>query len=388
MFIFLLEPNQAQASILSFVGNIFGSSTGGSSSQVLQMAATVESETEAASNTQKMPLLQAAINSDPNPSKGTTTLMIVGGGGGQALVSENGPIGSAADVKPQEDKESSDRISVYTVRKGDTLKGIADMYDVSQNTILWANNLKSQKDFKVGDALVILPVSGIKYIVKKGDTVKSIALASKGNEDDIISYNNLDDKASLSVGDEVFIPDAELSPSSPSSTSIATSSAATTKTKTKTSTKIVKTAPLIAASSSGDDSTSVDTSSSNSSSNSSSQSSSSGYFTRPIVGGIKTQGLHGHNGVDLASSYGTPILAAASGQVIIARTGGWNGGYGNYIVISHNNGMQTLYGHLSAVKVTLGQQVTKGQVIGAMGSTGESTGTHLHFEVRGGVNPF
>ena len=117
---------------------------------------------------------------------------------------------------------------------------------------------------------------------------------------------------------------------------------------------------------------------------------SSNYFRRPINGGIKTQGIHGHNGVDLASFGGVhiPVLAAADGVVIISKSSGWNGGYGDYVVIKHSNGMQTLYGHLSEVFVSSGDRVTKGQQIGKMGNTGQSTGVHLHFEVRGGRNPF
>ncbi len=109
---------------------------------------------------------------------------------------------------------------------------------------------------------------------------------------------------------------------------------------------------------------------------------------RPIIGGVKTQGIHGHNGVDLASSLNTPIMAAAAGKVIIAKQGGWNGGYGSYVVISHPNGMQTLYAHMNSVAASVGQSVSQGSVIGYMGNTGDSSGVHLHFEVRGGVNPF
>lgn len=104
--------------------------------------------------------------------------------------------------------------------------------------------------------------------------------------------------------------------------------------------------------------------------------------------GVRSQGIHGHNGVDIAAPVGTPVWAAADGKVIVARSGGWNGGYGSYVVISHSNGTQTLYAHLSRVDVTVGQSVTKGKTIGAMGNTGKSTGPHLHFEVRGGKNPF
>jgi murein DD-endopeptidase MepM/ murein hydrolase activator NlpD len=82
------------------------------------------------------------------------------------------------------------------------------------------------------------------------------------------------------------------------------------------------------------------------------------------------------------------VYAAASGEVIISRASGWNGGYGNYIVIRHPNNTQTLYSHLSRNVVNVGAWVTQGQVIGHVGSTGRSTGPHLHFEVRGAPNPF
>jgi murein DD-endopeptidase MepM/ murein hydrolase activator NlpD len=107
-----------------------------------------------------------------------------------------------------------------------------------------------------------------------------------------------------------------------------------------------------------------------------------------VVVARKSQGIHGYNGVDLAAPTGTQVLAAASGQVLISRFGGWNGGYGNYIVIKHSNGTQTLYAHNSANYVSVGQWVSQGDVIGLVGNTGKSTGSHLHFEVRGAKNPF
>jgi len=110
---------------------------------------------------------------------------------------------------------------------------------------------------------------------------------------------------------------------------------------------------------------------------------------RPLVGGVRTQGVHGYNGVDLGAAEGTPFMASAPGEVIVARASGWNGGYGQYIVIRHDNGTQTLYAHASGIVVGIGQRVVQGQVIGYVGSTGRSTGPHLHFEIRGGPrNPF
>jgi murein DD-endopeptidase MepM/ murein hydrolase activator NlpD len=113
-----------------------------------------------------------------------------------------------------------------------------------------------------------------------------------------------------------------------------------------------------------------------------------GFFAHPAPGAVRTQGVHGYNGVDLGAAIGTPIRAAAAGTVIISKSSGWNGGYGQYIVIKHPNGTQTLYAHLSANAVGVGASVAQGQTIGNMGNTGKSTGSHLHFEVRGARNPF
>ena len=85
---------------------------------------------------------------------------------------------------------------------------------------------------------------------------------------------------------------------------------------------------------------------------------------------------------------GSAVVAAAAGDVIVAKGSGWNGGYGKYVVVKHANGTQTLYAHLNSVSVGVGQRVGAGQTLGGVGSTGRSTGVHLHFEVRGASNPF
>jgi murein DD-endopeptidase MepM/ murein hydrolase activator NlpD len=92
--------------------------------------------------------------------------------------------------------------------------------------------------------------------------------------------------------------------------------------------------------------------------------------------------------VDFGAPVGTPVLASASGKVIVAKPSGYNGGYGKYVVVEHDNGTQTLYAHLSSVLVVVDDEVTKGEKIALSGNTGRSTGPHLHFEVRGGVNPW
>jgi murein DD-endopeptidase MepM/ murein hydrolase activator NlpD len=86
-----------------------------------------------------------------------------------------------------------------------------------------------------------------------------------------------------------------------------------------------------------------------------------------------------HEGIDIAAELGTPIQAAASGTVIHA---GWLGGYGNLVVVDHGDGLATAYAHASAILVAVGQQVSQGDTLSLVGSTGNSSGPHLHFEVR------
>jgi len=104
-----------------------------------------------------------------------------------------------------------------------------------------------------------------------------------------------------------------------------------------------------------------------------------GYRMHPIFHVMKM-----HTGVDISAGMGTPIKAAAAGTVIF---GGWRGGYGQAVIISHGNGLATLYAHQSKLLVSVGDKVKRGEVIGKVGSTGYSTGPHLHFEVRVGGNP-
>ena len=110
------------------------------------------------------------------------------------------------------------------------------------------------------------------------------------------------------------------------------------------------------------------------------------YFIPPTAGynwGI----IHGRNAIDIANSCGTQNKASADGVIAIATETGWNGGFGKYIKATHSNGTETIYGHLSKVLVSVGQVVAQGEVIALMGTTGNSTGCHLHFEVHGAKNP-
>lgn len=287
-------------------------------------------------NSQTVSLLKASLSSE-NAARGGGDITIVDD---SALLPDAGPLGASYEAVD----ESSDRISVYVVRKGDSISGIAKMYGVSPNTIVWANDLKNGI-ISEGQKLVILPVSGIRHTIKQGDTAKKIADKYKADLSEVLVFNGLSPDAELAVGSTIIIPDGEGAP-----VNLATGRAARIRGAG---------APSYV-----------------------------GYYIRPLVGGYKSQGLHGYNGVDIAGPLGTPILASAAGEVLIARQGGWNGGYGTYVVILHPNGTQTLYSHLQRTNVEAGAAVARGEVIGFLGNTGRSTGPHLHFEIRGAKNPF
>ena len=313
----LLLPQRADASIFSFISSLFSGS--------------VAQAEEIGPNSQNMQLLQANISPSQDVSSTTGDIAIVEG---TSLLPESF---SPPGIKTSND----DQISLYVVHSGDTLPAIAKMFNVSVNTIRWGNDLVGNT-IKVGQTLVILPISGVQHVVKSGDTLQSIAKLHKGDLDEIMQYNNLTKSSKLSIGDIIVVPDGE---------AVAISS-----------TGIGRVGPSYPVY--------------------------DGYYMRPIIGGIKTQGIHGRNGVDLASYYDSNILASADGDVILSRSSGWNGGYGAYIVLSHNNGTQTVYAHLSQTLVNVGDHVSQGEVIGKMGRTGHATGIHLHFEIRGARNPF
>lgn len=242
---------------------------------------------------------------------------------------------------------SGNNLIHHTVRNGDTVSTIAEKYNISANTIFWANDISSIHDLNVGDVLTILPVSGVLHEVQRGQTLLAIASQYDVEAQTIVQTNDLEDSHHIFDGQELLIPGA---------------SARTTRSVASAPARITST-----------------------------QSVASGYFIRPTQGRL-TQGPHrGHpNAVDIANACSTPIRVAASGTVrLVSTTGHYNGGYGNYIIVAHSNGTRTLYAHLKTHRalVGVGQRVTQGQTIGYMGSTGYSTGCHLHFEVHGAPNP-
>ncbi len=299
-----------------------------------------------------MDLLDGAVNSDPNPAKGGSTIAMTGDSALMANVGPDGtiaPPGSSAAAA----SEGGGQIRTYTVKNGDNLSEIASRFGVTVNTILWANDIKSANLVKPGDELLILPVSGLQYTVRPGDTISAIAKKYKADAEEIALFNGLESSSDLVAGSDIIVPGGAL-PSAKATTK--TSSSATA--KAKSSAPATKSLPAI-----------------------------SGFFGNPLPGGRVSQGIHGYNGIDIAAPSGTPIYAAAGGSIVVAKNNdGYNGGYGNYIVIDHGNGTQTLYAHMSSTAVS-GGGVSKGDLLGYVGNTGRSTGNHLHFEVRGAKNP-
>lgn len=327
-------------------------------SSLIQKTAPQSSAHQTAFNSQTMPLLSPATNINPSPSVGGGSIVLAGG---VALVAQEGPSGTAADI---ENRPTVSQISAYTVHEGDTLASIADLFGVSVNTVVWANDLKNNP-IRPGQTLIILPITGIQHTILKGESLASLAREYHSNAHDIAQYNDLPDNASLLPGTVVIIPDGEMS---------------LPKVQQKPDPKVARLAQVKKLSVSnkptsklhGADGPLI-----------------SGYYAWPVASGIITQGLHGFDAVDIGAPKGTNIFAAADGVVLVAKGGGgWNGGYGNYVVIKHANGTQTLYAHATKVLVSPGAQVSQGEVIATVGSTGESTGPHLHFEVRGAQNPF
>lgn len=256
-----------------------------------------------------------------------------------ALVASRNPLGIIED-------SGKDQIVVYTVQPGDTPGGIAANFGISLNTLLWANNIHNPNLIRNGDELIILPVTGVYYTVKNGDTLASIAKKFNGDLTEILNFNGLAVDESLKVGVTIIIPDGEID---------RVASALPQQ-------QSVKRYALLP--------------------------DAEGFFRKPIFGGRKSRGLHGYNAVDLAQTCGRPVLASAAGTVIIARLSGWNGGYGNYLVLEHQNGTQTLYAHVQSILARAGQEIAQGSQIATVGTTGNSTGCHVHFEIRGAKNPF
>lgn len=248
------------------------------------------------------------------------------------------------------DREYRDSIIQYDVQEGDTVSSIAQKFGISTDTIRWANDLTSKDSIKIGQTLDILPIIGIAHKVKKGDTVYSIAKKYDIDAQGIVNYPfntfSNDETFELAIGQLVMVPEGVMPEAVLWSPSVRTK-------------QITPNAGTVVA---------------------------SGRFVWP-TNGIITQNFYWyHKALDIANASAPPIVAVDAGTVVVA---GWvdNYGFGNRVVVDHGNGYRTTYAHMSRIHVVVGQTVNRGDQLGVMGSTGRSTGTHLHFEItKNGVH--
>lgn len=238
-------------------------------------------------------------------------------------------------VETTKSEKPRDQVITYAVVDGDTLAKISDKFGISIDTIRWANSVSSD-NLKIGQELKIPPVTGIVIKVKEGDTVYSIAKKYKTEAQKIIDYpfNDYDlDTFALAAGQTLIVPDGV---------------------QLQAPAILAPIAPVFAGG--------------------------SGQFQWPASGTITQYPVWYHMALDIANPASPGIAAADSGSVTLVDYMRY--GYGNHIIVTHGDGLSTLYSHLSEIYVKSGDRVARGQVIGRMGSTGRSTGTHLHFEVR------
>lgn len=272
------------------------------------------------------------INSEGSENSGSNYLLAAANKAGANTLVSNLPKGETTE---------------YRVQQGDTVSSISQKFGVNMDTIIWENNLKSVDAIKVNQILKILPVSGVKHTVKRGETIYSIAKDFQVDAQNIIDYpfNTFanDETFALAAGQELIIPDGI----KPKEVIIDT---------TRYATRTVAPIPGVVG---------------------------EGNFMWPTSGYISQKYYWYHQAVDIANRANPDIVASQGGTV---TTAGWNaGGYGNYVIVDHGNGYRTLYAHMlnNSMVVKAGQRVAQGQKLGIMGSTGRSTGTHLHFEVIG-----
>lgn len=271
--------------------------------------------------------------------------------GGTAVTAPLSPV-TAEPGKDNGPTKVAKKPFVYTVAAGDTIAAIANKFDVGVDTVLWANGLSGADVIREGDHLTILPTDGVMYTVKSGDTVLGIAHKFDIEAKNIKEYNGLEDNK-LAIGDKLIIPGAKLD--KPSATPVVVPNN-------------VRLADL-----SGDEPTPEPA-----------KAALKGFNWPTLTKHISQYYKWGHTGVDIDNRSKPPIYAAMDGTVEYA---GWLGAYGNLVIINHGNGMQTYYAHLEKFYVSKGTKVAKGSAIAKMGSTGRSTGPHLHFEVRRGGRP-
>ncbi len=244
------------------------------------------------------------------------------------------PEGSGGNEIKSFDTNSSElKFFFYKIKQGESLYTISKKLGMSMDTLISLNSLENAHNLGEGKRIIVPNLQGILYSVKKNDSVEEISKKYKIAKADILDANDLEDE-SIAEGQILFLPGAQL-------------------------TEMERAKAL-------------------------------GYlFMKPLFGrltsgfGIRrdpfTGGTGYHPGIDISAPIGTLVKASKEGRVIFT---GWNGGYGKCIIIQHQFGFESVYGHLSSIGIQKDTWVKAGQYIGRVGSTGYSTGSHLHFEIR------
>ena len=259
---------------------------------------------------------------------------------------------SVVDRSPQNpavvtSEASRPEVLYYSVKSGDTVLAIAQRFGLQPETLMWSNSFIEQNPdrLKIGDQVRILPIDGVLHVVKRGDTLSGIASKYETDMQAIVQYaangiTSADD--SLPIGKEIVVPGGVKPYVAP------------TVGGASTAYSVARPDGALAG---------------------------SGNFSWPSAGYVSQGYWRGHPAIDIAGWLGAPVTAADAGYVVLAG-GGWNGGYGNYVIVDHGNGFTTLYAHLNSIFVKPGETVSRGQQVGTMGNTGNSTGAHLHLEIR------
>lgn len=257
--------------------------------------------------------------------------------------------------------ESAPQLTTHVVAAGETLSSIASQFGTDTASLMSINNL-STATIRVGQTMEVLNVKGVVHKVASGDTLWDIAHAYQVALSSIIQANPGLSSAALQMGKDLIIPGGKALPARTATVSRGSSRTTTSTTTGKTTGKTTSTGT----------------------GKTTSTGSSSAKFiwptaTHQINSGFGTRSDGFHEGLDIGASMGTTVKAAAAGTVVYA---GWATGYGYLVEIDHAGGYQTRYGHNSKLLVKVGQKVAQGQAISISGSTGNSTGPHLHFEIR------
>ena len=255
---------------------------------------------------------------------------------GLPIVSDEMIEGVAQDIDTPYTEHIELSYAAYRVKPGDMIGIIAQENGITEDTIISVNNIRSSRLLQIGTYLKIPSMPGILYTVRKnGESVESIAEKYKIDADKCATVNNLALEDSLTAGTTLFVPDAEMD----------------WVTRQEINGDLFK-KPIHARWY---------------------LTSRWGWRASPFTGARSY-----HSGVDMACPQGTNIFAAMDGKV---TSTGYNATYGNYVIITHHSGYQTLYGHMSAILTVRGKHVSANTVIGKVGSTGLSTGPHLHFTI-------